>query len=199
MYTGVGEENKVRHGRTTRPCALTRPSNTGMGRMSDAPEFKIRETHRKKLWHMGPYVTRLARHFELLNTAAQSSSLTLISQMSPQGISSMLHMRMIEKRQGTHPPQYRLALSTEEEDPEDITDDVPPHHGDPSSQPPPPHHPCKGRKGTRGWFVQCKGTCGLVSKEQRRVREQGGRRLYEVGRYGVWQWKKRRKVKLKVM
>ncbi|PPS00225.1 hypothetical protein GOBAR_AA20441 [Gossypium barbadense] len=44
-----------------------------------------------------PYVTRLAQHFGLLNTAAQSSSLTLIGQMSPQGISSMLSMRMIEK------------------------------------------------------------------------------------------------------
>ncbi|PPS05158.1 hypothetical protein GOBAR_AA15506 [Gossypium barbadense] len=55
-----------------------------------------------------------------------------------QGISSMLSMRMIEKRHGTYPPQYRLAQSTEKEDPEDITDDVPPRHEDPPSQPPPP-------------------------------------------------------------
>ncbi|PPS10048.1 hypothetical protein GOBAR_AA10596 [Gossypium barbadense] len=53
--------------------------------------------------------------------------------MSSQGISSMLSMRMIEKRRGTYPPQYRLAHSTEEEAPEDITDDVPPHHEDPMS------------------------------------------------------------------
>ncbi|PPR97287.1 hypothetical protein GOBAR_AA23382 [Gossypium barbadense] len=58
---------------------------------------------------IGPYVTRLARHFGLLNTAAQESSLTLIGQMSSQGISSTLSMRMIEKCRGTYPPQYRLA------------------------------------------------------------------------------------------
>ncbi|PPR92167.1 hypothetical protein GOBAR_AA28506 [Gossypium barbadense] len=84
-----------------------------------------------------PYVTRLARHFGFLRTAAQESSLTLIGQMSPQGISSMLSMRMIEKRRGTYPPQYRLTQSIEEEAPEDITNDVPPQHEDPPSQPPP--------------------------------------------------------------
>ncbi|PPS19622.1 hypothetical protein GOBAR_AA00972 [Gossypium barbadense] len=89
---------------------------------------------------IGPSVTRLAWHFGLLNTAAQSSSLTLICQMSPQGISSMISMRMIEKRRATYPPQYRLIQSTEGEDPEDITDDVPPRHEDPPSQPPPPSH-----------------------------------------------------------
>ncbi|PPS09830.1 hypothetical protein GOBAR_AA10814 [Gossypium barbadense] len=61
--------------------------------------------------------------------------------MSPQAISSILSMRMIEKHQGTYPPQYRLAQSTEEEAPEDITDDVPPQHEDPPSQPPPPSRP----------------------------------------------------------
>ncbi|PPS17190.1 hypothetical protein GOBAR_AA03388 [Gossypium barbadense] len=55
------------------------------------------EQHRRGVISIGPYVTRLAWHFRLLNTAAQSSSLTLIGQMSPQGISSMLSMRMIEK------------------------------------------------------------------------------------------------------
>ncbi|KAK5833242.1 hypothetical protein PVK06_017062 [Gossypium arboreum] len=99
------------------------------------------ERHRRGVISIGPYVTRLVRHFGLLNTAAQSSSLTLIGQMSPQGILSMLHMRIIEKRRGTHPPQYRLAQLTEEEDPEDITDDVPPRHEDPPSQPPPIHRP----------------------------------------------------------
>ncbi|PPS14394.1 hypothetical protein GOBAR_AA06184 [Gossypium barbadense] len=99
------------------------------------------ERHRKGVISIGPYVTRLARHFGLLNTAAKESSLTLIGQMSPQGISSMLSMRMIEKRQGTYPPQYRLAQSTEEEALEDITDDVPPQHEDPPSQPLPLSRP----------------------------------------------------------
>ncbi|PPS16345.1 hypothetical protein GOBAR_AA04239 [Gossypium barbadense] len=57
------------------------------------------------------------------------------------GTSSMLSMRMIEKRRGTYPPQYRLVQSTKEEDPEDITDDVPLHPKDPPSQPPPIHRP----------------------------------------------------------
>ncbi|PPS12052.1 hypothetical protein GOBAR_AA08593 [Gossypium barbadense] len=61
-----------------------------------------------------------------LSTAAQESSLTFIGQMSPQGISSMLSMRMIEKCRGTYPPQYHLTQSTEEEAYEDIPDDVPP-------------------------------------------------------------------------
>ncbi|PPS08845.1 hypothetical protein GOBAR_AA11797 [Gossypium barbadense] len=56
-----------------------------------------------------------------------------IGQMSPQGISSMLSMRMIERRRGTYPPQYHLAQSTE--------DDVPPQHEDPPTQPPPPSLP----------------------------------------------------------
>ncbi|PPS03109.1 hypothetical protein GOBAR_AA17553 [Gossypium barbadense] len=60
------------------------------------------------------YFLWLARHFGLLNTATQESSLTLIGQTSPQGISSMLSMRMIERHQGTYPPQYRLTQSIEE-------------------------------------------------------------------------------------
>ncbi|PPS16929.1 hypothetical protein GOBAR_AA03652 [Gossypium barbadense] len=44
--------------------------------------------------------------------------------MSPQGISSMLSMRMIERHRGTYPPQYRLAQSTEEEAYKDIPDDL---------------------------------------------------------------------------
>ncbi|PPS07199.1 hypothetical protein GOBAR_AA13453 [Gossypium barbadense] len=55
------------------------------------------ERHRKEVISIGLYVTRLARHFGLLSTAAQEQSVTLIGQMSPQGISSMLSMRMIEK------------------------------------------------------------------------------------------------------
>ncbi|PPS10145.1 hypothetical protein GOBAR_AA10512 [Gossypium barbadense] len=95
------------------------------------------EQQRRGIISIGPYVTRLAWHFGLLNTVAQSSSLTLIGQMSPQGILSMLNMRMIEKHQGTHSPKYRFTQSAEERDPEDITDDVPPRHEDPPSQPPP--------------------------------------------------------------
>ncbi|PPS08110.1 hypothetical protein GOBAR_AA12533 [Gossypium barbadense] len=67
------------------------------------------ERHRRGVISIGPYVTQLARHFRLLNIAAQSSSLTLIGQMSLQGISSVLSMRMIEKQRGTYPPQYRLV------------------------------------------------------------------------------------------
>ncbi|PPR86266.1 hypothetical protein GOBAR_AA34424 [Gossypium barbadense] len=74
-------------------------------------------------------------------TAAQESSLTFIGQMSPQGISSMLSMRMIEKRRETYLPQYRFTQSTEEEANEDITDNVPSQHEDPLSQPPPPSRP----------------------------------------------------------
>ncbi|PPR90921.1 hypothetical protein GOBAR_AA29764 [Gossypium barbadense] len=96
------------------------------------------EQHRKGAISIGPYVTQLVRHFGLLNTAAQESSLTLIGQMSPQGISSILSMRMIERRRGTYPPQYRLAQSTEEEAYEDIPDDVPPQHEGPLTQPPSP-------------------------------------------------------------
>ncbi|PPR90897.1 hypothetical protein GOBAR_AA29785 [Gossypium barbadense] len=54
------------------------------------------ERHRKGVISIGPYVTRLARHFGLLNTVSQESSLTLIGQMSSQGILSMLSMRMIK-------------------------------------------------------------------------------------------------------
>ncbi|PPS05597.1 hypothetical protein GOBAR_AA15050 [Gossypium barbadense] len=52
--------------------------------------------HRKGPIFLGPYETRLARHFGLLDKIEQSSTLTLIGQMSPQGISSMIHMRMIK-------------------------------------------------------------------------------------------------------
>ncbi|PPS05319.1 hypothetical protein GOBAR_AA15349 [Gossypium barbadense] len=85
-------------------------------------------------------------YFGLLSTAAQSSSLTLIDQMSPQGISSMLSMRMIKKRRGTYPPQYRLAQSTEEEDLKDIPDDVPQCHEDLPTQSPPPSSIIKSSK-----------------------------------------------------
>ncbi|PPR97853.1 hypothetical protein GOBAR_AA22815 [Gossypium barbadense] len=73
--------------------------------------FAIRhqtEQHRKGVISIGLYVTRLARHFGLINTMAQSSALTLIGQISPQGITTMLHMRMIERRPGTDPLQYYL-------------------------------------------------------------------------------------------
>ncbi|PPS18129.1 hypothetical protein GOBAR_AA02447 [Gossypium barbadense] len=110
------------------------PMYTGVGEVNEA-----RHGHATR--PCAPTRTRNTSYFGFLNTAAQSSFLTLIGQMSPQGISGMLSMRMIEKRYGTYPPQYRLVQSTEEEDPEDITDDVPPRHEDPPSQPPPIHHP----------------------------------------------------------
>ncbi|PPS08814.1 hypothetical protein GOBAR_AA11828 [Gossypium barbadense] len=93
------------------------------------------EQHRKGMISIGPYVTHLARHFGLLNTAAQSLALTLIGQMSPQGIMTMLHMQMIERQRGTNPPQYRLLHAIDEEDLEDIPDDVPPQHKEPSTAP----------------------------------------------------------------
>ncbi|PPS19432.1 hypothetical protein GOBAR_AA01138 [Gossypium barbadense] len=101
--------------------------------------FAIRhqtEWHQKGVISIGPYVTRLARHFSLLNTVAQSSALTLIGQMSPQGIKTMLHMRMIEHQRGTDPPQYRLTHAIDEEDLEDLLDDVPPQHEEPSTTSP---------------------------------------------------------------
>ncbi|PPR87895.1 hypothetical protein GOBAR_AA32795 [Gossypium barbadense] len=51
MYTGVGKVKEARHDRTTRPRAPTCPRNTGVGRMSEVPKFKNRETHGKKLEH----------------------------------------------------------------------------------------------------------------------------------------------------
>ncbi|KAH1039306.1 hypothetical protein J1N35_041049 [Gossypium stocksii] len=50
-------------------------------------------------------------------------------------------MRMIERRHGIDPPQYRLVQSAEQEDLEDIIDDVSPPHEEPPSQPPPIHRP----------------------------------------------------------
>ncbi|KAK5845379.1 hypothetical protein PVK06_001555 [Gossypium arboreum] len=91
--------------------------------------FAIRhqtEWHQQGMISISLYVTRLARHFGLLNTVAQSSALTLIGQISPQGIMTMLDMRLIERRCGTDPPQYRLSHAIGEEDLEDIPDDVPP-------------------------------------------------------------------------
>ncbi|PPS13027.1 hypothetical protein GOBAR_AA07615 [Gossypium barbadense] len=84
-------------------------------------------------------MTRLDRHFGLLNTSAQSSLLTLMCQMSPQGISSMLHMRIIESRHEFDPLQYRLARATDEDDSLDIPDDIPSFHEDPPSPPSPSH------------------------------------------------------------
>ncbi|PPS08917.1 hypothetical protein GOBAR_AA11729 [Gossypium barbadense] len=93
--------------------------------MRESTSVHQMERHWKGVISIGPYVTRLAQHFGLLNTVAQESSLTLIGQTSPQGISSMLSMRMIERHRGTYPPQYRLAKSTKEEAYEGIPDDVP--------------------------------------------------------------------------
>ncbi|KAH1065311.1 hypothetical protein J1N35_030298 [Gossypium stocksii] len=70
--------------------------------IAQAIQYQI-ERHRKVVISMGPYITRLARHFELFNTTAQTSSYTPIGQMSPQGIQTILHMRMIQRRPRTDP------------------------------------------------------------------------------------------------
>ncbi|PPS18892.1 hypothetical protein GOBAR_AA01696 [Gossypium barbadense] len=51
------------------------------------------------------------------------------------GISSMLHMRIIECRCGFDPPQYQLARATNQDDRKDITDNIPFFHENPSSPP----------------------------------------------------------------
>ncbi|PPR93093.1 hypothetical protein GOBAR_AA27580 [Gossypium barbadense] len=99
--------------------------------------------------------------------------------LSPQGISSMLSMRMIERHRGTYPSQYCLAQSTEEEAYEDIPDDVPPQHEDPPTQPPPPSRPVhaaasyasKGRVrfqtlGLSTGGLDCRGEIGLFPGHQ---------------------------------
>ncbi|MBA0849660.1 hypothetical protein Goshw_018798 [Gossypium schwendimanii] len=94
------------------------------------------------LWSMatrGPYVTHLARHFDLLDTLEKSSSFTLVGQMVSQGLSIMSHMRMIERQYGVGPPQYRLSHSNPQDEYEDFSDDVPFHHEDPPYHPPLSH------------------------------------------------------------
>ncbi|PPR98846.1 hypothetical protein GOBAR_AA21822 [Gossypium barbadense] len=59
----------------------------------------------------------------------------------PSPDSSMLSMRMIERHQGTYPPQYCFTQSNEEEAYKDIPDDVPLQHEDPPTQPLPPSRP----------------------------------------------------------
>ncbi|KAK5811792.1 hypothetical protein PVK06_027165 [Gossypium arboreum] len=100
--------------------------------------FHQTDRHRRGPICLGPYVTHLARHFDRFDTPNMSSALTLVGQMSPQGISSMIYMRMIERRCGFDPPQYKLVHSDDQDELEDITDDVPPTHEDP--HPPPPSH-----------------------------------------------------------
>ncbi|KAH1064588.1 hypothetical protein J1N35_029575 [Gossypium stocksii] len=99
----------------------------------------------KSVISMGPYITRLARHFGLLKILAQTSSYTLIGQMSPQSIQIMHHMRMIERRPGGNPFQYWLIQ--EDEDSADIPDDVPPppppEEDAPTEPPPPPRRPSR--------------------------------------------------------
>ncbi|PPR82969.1 hypothetical protein GOBAR_AA37741 [Gossypium barbadense] len=47
------------------------------------------DRHRSGPIYISPYVTRLARHFSIFDTPEMSSTLTLVGQMSPQGISRM--------------------------------------------------------------------------------------------------------------
>ncbi|KAH1056906.1 hypothetical protein J1N35_034971 [Gossypium stocksii] len=53
--------------------------------------------HRKGAIYLGLYMTRLTRHLGLLGTPEQTSTLTLVGQISPKGISSVTHMRMIKR------------------------------------------------------------------------------------------------------
>ncbi|KAH1081292.1 hypothetical protein J1N35_021053 [Gossypium stocksii] len=53
----------------------------------------------------------------------------------------MLHMRMIQGRHGTYPPQYQLLRDAQQEDPEDIPNDVLPPQEDAPIEPPPPRRP----------------------------------------------------------
>ncbi|PPR97962.1 hypothetical protein GOBAR_AA22707 [Gossypium barbadense] len=73
------------------------------------------DRHRKGLICLGPYMTCLARHFSLFDTLEMSSTLTLVGQMAPRGISSMIHIRMIERRHGFDPPQYKLVHSDDQD------------------------------------------------------------------------------------
>ncbi|KAH1107777.1 hypothetical protein J1N35_011545, partial [Gossypium stocksii] len=61
--------------------------------------------------------------------------------MPPQGISSMIHIRMIERRHGVDPCQYQLLHSDTQNDHRDVTDDVPLFHEDPPQPPPSSYRP----------------------------------------------------------
>ncbi|PPR95137.1 hypothetical protein GOBAR_AA25529 [Gossypium barbadense] len=89
---------------------LTMPTFYGVCRTGTSSTLPISSPSRFS--SIGPYVTRLAWHFGLLDTAAQKSSLN------------------VSKRHLEHEEAY-----------EDIPDDVPPQHGDPPTQPPPPSRP----------------------------------------------------------
>ncbi|KAH1081562.1 hypothetical protein J1N35_021323 [Gossypium stocksii] len=71
----------------------------------------------------------------------QSSTLALAGQMSLQGISSMTHMRMIERLHGVDPSQYQLFDSKSKNEPVDFTNDVPFLHEDPPHPSPSSHRP----------------------------------------------------------
>ncbi|PPS18412.1 hypothetical protein GOBAR_AA02164 [Gossypium barbadense] len=107
-----------------------------------APSMTSYNPSRSKASVLSPSLRYLHAILATMITGRQESTGVINTHyMSPQGISSMLSMRMIERRRGTNPLQYRLAQSTEEEAYEDIPDDVPPQHEDPPTQPPPPSHP----------------------------------------------------------
>ncbi|KAK5838542.1 hypothetical protein PVK06_007272 [Gossypium arboreum] len=112
------------------------------------------DRHRKDPICLGHYVIRLVRHFGFLDTPEQSSTLTLVGQMPPQGISSMIHIRMIKRRCGVDPTQYRLFQSNVEHDPEDFIDDVPPYHEDPPQPPHSSHRPIHYAASSRGVFCE---------------------------------------------
>ncbi|KAK5811059.1 hypothetical protein PVK06_026378 [Gossypium arboreum] len=85
-------------------------------------------------------LTPALRYFaHTLTERRESTGVVNTHDISPQGIQSMLHMPMIERRRGFDPPQYLLARAIDEDDTEDILDDIPAFQEDLPSRPPPSH------------------------------------------------------------
>lgn len=79
----------------------------------------LSDQSRKGPIYLGSYVTRLARHFGLLDTSNQTSSFTLSGEMVPQRLSIVIHMRIIEHLHGAS-PWYTRSHS----DPQDKHEDL---------------------------------------------------------------------------
>ncbi|PPS08765.1 hypothetical protein GOBAR_AA11879 [Gossypium barbadense] len=139
-HTGMGEANEARHGRTTWPCE---PTRLRLARQLSVPEFRTalglytkefkEDNDLDALTHHMHFSPSKCWHTLAPNAASYNPSRSKASVLPPS-----LSMRMIERRRGTYPPQYRLAQSTEEDAYEDIPDDDPLQHEDPPAQPPTP-------------------------------------------------------------
>ncbi|PPS10013.1 hypothetical protein GOBAR_AA10630 [Gossypium barbadense] len=88
-----------------------------------------------------PHLSRPLRDSSCSTLQSPRHTRAVVDQMSPQGISSMIYMRIIKRRCGVDPPQYRLFHSDAQNESEDFTDDVPPYHKDPPQPPPSSHRP----------------------------------------------------------